>query len=88
MMNPQINWDGHDEGPDAFVGAIVKHQLKMTDDLLADSETAVYPVLRGKDWNTQVIDELARNAEEGHTSGILYQGAEYAGGPPPGPGWE
>ena len=43
---------------------------------------AITPVLRGKDWPADVIERLAARIESSGLAGIVYQGADFIGGPP------
>ncbi|MCX7013793.1 MAG: hypothetical protein NTW86_14780 [Candidatus Sumerlaeota bacterium] len=76
-----------EEGLPESIAACVSRQIDLC--MRAVPRKAVIaPVLRGREWPAEVIRRLSARIEEAGLGGVVYQGADFLAGPPPGPGWE
>ncbi|HET8985840.1 MAG TPA: hypothetical protein VFN03_08790, partial [Trueperaceae bacterium] len=77
---------GHEEGTPEGIQQVVLRQL----DLLEAKGlplTALLPVLRGRDWPTDVTRSLAQLTDARGFGGVVYQGATALASPVPVEGW-
>jgi hypothetical protein len=83
LSNVDSDLDGTNEGDEADVIRTVELQLERC----AGNAATMMPVLRGKGWQPSTITRLTESARLTGIGGVIYQGSDYVGGPPPGDGW-